>query len=269
MAEDKKGPMPVRVQKTDLKSQVEESLIGFIKQMNLEANTKLPREEELSRMLGVSRITLRSVLDELASKGMIFRRHGKGTFVNRSFFEMKVSLNPVMHFSDMITNSGYKPRTELLDYRIVKANRDVAVNLEIEEEEDCLRCDKIFFADRQICAVTRDFIPMTYLKEGRISDVEKYVDSVFYFMYKAGGKKLEWDKVELNAVYSRDVELLDRLLKGYKIGPKPFLLLKGVNYDEDGTAAVYTFEYVDTEILKYSQIRKRILHYQELADSGD
>lgn len=51
-----------RVRKTDLKVQVEEELLRFIKQMDLAVNSKLPREEELARMLGVSRITLRSVL---------------------------------------------------------------------------------------------------------------------------------------------------------------------------------------------------------------
>lgn len=264
MVGDNKEPIPDRVQKIDLKFQVEDSLLRFIKQMDLEVNAKLPREEELCRMLGVSRITLRSVLDELASKGMIFRRHGRGTFVNRSFFEMKVSLNPVMHFSDMITNSGYEPRIELLDYKIVEGDKDTAQKLGIEEGAKCLRCDKIFYADKQICAVTRDHIPISYFGDADIGDLKKYVDSVFYFMYKVCGKKMEWDKIELNAVYSRDVKLLDSLLKEHKIGPKPFLLLKGVNYDEDGRAAVYTFEYVDTEILKYSQIRKRILHYEEL-----
>ena len=77
-------------------------------------------------------------------------------------------------------------------------------------------------------------------------------------------KKLEWEKVELNAVYSKDVELLDRLLGEAGIPPQAFLLLKGVNFDEDSTPAVYTWEYVDTNILKYSQIRKRILHYEKV-----
>lgn len=262
--ENIKESVPRRVRKTDLKSQVEEELLRYIKQMDLAVNRKLPREEELARMLGVSRITLRSVLDDLAGKGMIFRRHGKGTFVNSSFFEMKASFNPVMHFADMIRNSGYEPRVEMIGHRIVKANRDVAERLEIEEGSEALECDKIFYADRQICAVTRDYIPLTYLNGVDMAVLDQYVDSVFYFMYKASGKKLEWDKVELNAVYSKDDELLDRLLKSAGILPKAFLLLKGVNYDEDGTPAVYTWEYVDTEILKYSQIRKRILHYEDV-----
>ena len=54
--------VPRRVRKTDLKLQVEEELVRFIKHMDLAVNRKLPREEELARMLGVSRITLRSVL---------------------------------------------------------------------------------------------------------------------------------------------------------------------------------------------------------------
>lgn len=50
--------VPRRVRKTDLKLQVEEELVRFIKHMDLAVNRKLPREEELARMLGVSRITL-------------------------------------------------------------------------------------------------------------------------------------------------------------------------------------------------------------------
>jgi len=140
----------------------------------------------------------------------------------------------------------------------------VANHLEMAEGGLVLICDKIFYADKQICAVTRDYIPFSYLNGVDMAELDNFVDSVFYFMYKTTGKKLEWDKVELNAVYSKDVELLNGLLERSGIPPKAFLLLKGMNYDEDGTAAVYAWEYVDTTILKYSQIRKRLLHYEEI-----
>jgi len=261
MTEENKEPKPRRIQKTDLKTQVETELLHFIKQLDLSESNKLPREEELSRMLGVSRITLRSVLDDLSAKGMIFRRHGKGTFINSSFFEMKASFNPVMHFVDMIASSGYKPRVEMIHHDIIKADTDIAAHLEMAEGDLVLICDKIFYADKQICAVTRDYIPFSYLNGVDMAELDHFVESVFYFMYKATGKKLEWDKVELNAVYSKDVELLNGLLDRSHIPPRAFLLLKAMNYDEDGIAAVYTWEYVDTTILKYSQIRKRLLHY--------
>lgn len=264
MAEENHELEPRKIQRQSLKQQVEEELLRFIKQMDLSVNRKLPREEELSRMLGVSRITLRSVLDDLSAKGMVFRKHGKGTFVNAGFFEMKVSFNPVMHFSDMIINSGYTPKAELINYEIVKADQEVAGQLEIGVGEETLLCDKIFYADRQICAVTRDYIPVSYMQGGDLNDLERYVDSVFYFMYKASGKKLAWEKVELNSVYSKEVTLLTEQLKRFQLSPRPFLLLKGVNYDEENVPAVYTWEYVDTTILKYSQIRKRILNYDQM-----
>jgi len=256
--------IPRRIQKIDLKAQVEEELIRYIKQMKLGISTKLPREEELSKMLGVSRITLRSVLDDLSSKGMIFRKHGKGTFVNREYFEVKASFNPVMHFSDMITNSGYTPKIELLDYKIIKASEDTAKQLGIKKQDKVLQCDKIFYADKQICAVTRDFISLSYLGETPVENLEKNIDSIFYFMYKVTGKKLVLDKVELNAVYSKEVKLLNEILERQKIPPRAFLCLKGVNYDEDERPAVETWEYVDTTILKYTQFRKRILHYENI-----
>lgn len=262
-------PMPGRIQKTDLKGQVEEALMGLIRRMDLSVSAKLPREEELARMLGVSRITLRSVLDELAAAGVIFRRHGKGTFVNQRFMEMKVSLNPVLHFSDMIANSGYRPGVEILDCREERAGREAAKSLGISEGAPLAACEKIFYADGQICAVTRDLIPLGYLGGADLQGMRKEADSVFYFIYKATGKKLAWDEVELNAVYSSQVELLDQVMKKAGLGPRPFLLLKGINYDQQDAPAVLSLEYIDTTVLKFSQIRRRVLRYERAGEAEE
>ena len=55
-----------KVKKLDLKQTVKDMLLDHISQMDLSVETKLPREEELALMFGVSRITIRSVLDDLA-----------------------------------------------------------------------------------------------------------------------------------------------------------------------------------------------------------
>jgi GntR family transcriptional regulator len=41
-----------------------------------------PVERQLSAELGVSRLTLRAALDELAREGYVVRRRGSGTFVS-------------------------------------------------------------------------------------------------------------------------------------------------------------------------------------------
>lgn len=255
---------PRKVQKTDLKLQVKDELLRFIKSMDLSVNRKLPREEQMSEMMGVSRITLRSVLDDMATEGIIFRKQGKGTFVNPSFFEMKVSFNPVMHFSDMITNSGYVPRTEFIYREVQKANEEIASMLGIKPNEDVLVCAKVFYADNQLCAMTEDYVAVSYLKTNDFKFLEMYQDSLFYFIYRTCGHKVMWDKVEIGAVYSKDVERLDEQLRRHNVTAKPYLLLRGINYDEEDQAAFYSLEYVDTQILKFNQIRKRIIHFDEV-----
>lgn len=47
------------------------------------ADSKIPSENELAAMMGVSRVSIRSALQRLSSVGLIESRHGEGTFVSK------------------------------------------------------------------------------------------------------------------------------------------------------------------------------------------
>lgn len=256
--------LPRKVQRQDLKTQVKEELLRHIRSMDLTVNRKLPREEQLCTLLGVSRVTLRSVLDDLASEGVIFRRQGKGTFVNPSFAEIKVSFNPVLHFSDMITNSGYKPSTELIYADVEPANKDIASALNISPGDLVLVCAKNFFADDMLCSMTEDYVPLSVVGALDFDVLMKYQDSIFYYIYETAGKKATWDKININTILSNKAPRLHHELSKRGLEPKPYLLLHGVNYDDDNLPLTYTFEYIDTDILRFSQIRKRIVNYDAI-----
>lgn len=253
----------MKIQRVDLKTQVKEALHSYIQTLDLSKSNKLPREEELASMLGVSRITLRSALDDMAADGIIFRRQGKGTFVNPTFFEMKVSFNPVMHFSDMIINSGYQPSTRLLRYEIQPASKEVAKVLQLGDGEKVIVCTKVFFADNHLCALVEDYLPLSLVEEKDVRDLEKYSDSMFYFLHQKTGRKIMWDKVEIDVADSREVPVLHQCMREYGSEDKAFLFLKGVNYDESDREVLYALEYIDTDILKFNQIRKRSIVYCE------
>lgn len=67
--------------KKTLYSQIVEYLKNEILQNRLQPGDKLPTELELSKMFGVSRITSKRALDELAKENWIYRKKGKGSFV--------------------------------------------------------------------------------------------------------------------------------------------------------------------------------------------
>lgn len=246
-----------QIKKTDLKSQVRAELEEYINSMNLEVSNKLPREEELCRILGISRITLRSVLDDLASEGSIIRIHGKGTFVNPHFREITCRFDQAVHFPDLIRNSGYKPRMEILDVQIGAAEKEVAEALKISKGAQVWSAIKVFYADEHPCAVSYDYVPVEFFSLKSLENLKKYKDSIFYFLYKETGKKIVWDKVEIDTILSDDILPDGVVVEGFP-KQKPFLFLSSVNYDQENRECIYIREYINTSILKYSQIRRRV-----------
>lgn len=64
----------------DLK-EANEALLDFIESGNFAPGDRLPPERQLIVQLGMSRTTLRKILDKLENEGRIWRHVGKGTFI--------------------------------------------------------------------------------------------------------------------------------------------------------------------------------------------
>lgn len=249
-----------KVKKLDLKQTVKDMLLDHISQMDLSVETKLPREEELALMFGVSRITIRSVLDDLANEGIITKKHGKGTFVNPVSAGIQVSFNPVMHFSDMIRNSGYTPSVKIIECRTEAASKEVALALKIKEGQDVIVCVKAFFADDKLCSIVQDYVDIELLPDYEDMTTED-MDSLFYYIYHKTGHTIQWDKTEIQVIYSKEIPEIHHIVKKYGGDDKSYLLLKGINYDERDRETLYALEYVDTDLIKFNQIRKKVITY--------
>lgn len=92
----------------------------------------LPGEQALARMFGVSRITVKRALSELASEGYISRHRGRGTMVK---FRMR---SPVVraNFDSLLENllmMGLKTDVKLLKLERTEATGRIAAALELEE----------------------------------------------------------------------------------------------------------------------------------------
>ncbi|MGL4344649.1 MAG: GntR family transcriptional regulator [Cellulosilyticaceae bacterium] len=253
--------VPNKLQRVDLKTQVKNEVIKYIKGMDLKENNKLPREEQLCEMMGVSRITLRAVLNELATDGVIFRKQGKGTFVNIESMDIKVNFNPVMHFCDMIRKSGFTPSTRLAESYVEEVSEEIAQELGLEAGTKINVCKKLFFADDRLCACCIDYVDLTHIPIESLEDMEIYRDSIFNFLYQKAGIKIMWDRVQIDVVQGADVLELSELIAQGECTNKPYLLLKGVNYDSEDRPMIYAMEYIDTEIIKFNQIRRRNIDY--------
>tara|TARA_B100000900_G_scaffold118449_1_gene99863 strand:+ start:2127 stop:2801 length:675 start_codon:yes stop_codon:yes gene_type:complete len=91
-----------------MENNLQEQVIDFIKKSKIQANRRLPNERELSTKLNTTRGKIRNVLLIMENHGLLFRKHGSGTYLSEKFvhhvekidarvFERKDQINGFLH----------------------------------------------------------------------------------------------------------------------------------------------------------------------------
>lgn len=108
--------------KAKLSQQAAEQLLDMImEEHRYESGSKLPNENELSELLGVSRTTLREAISFLVAQGVLEIQRGKGTFVAQELPRFPV---------DMTTLTDLKSRAraqDLFEMRLIFEPATVAL----------------------------------------------------------------------------------------------------------------------------------------------
>src|SRR6201985_3924052 len=77
----------------------------------LGVGTAIPSERQLSADLGVSRLTVRAALDDLAREGYLVRRRGSGTYVQEPKITQQLTMTS---FSEDMRRRGMVPSSKTL-----------------------------------------------------------------------------------------------------------------------------------------------------------
>lgn len=257
--------MANRLNTASLSSQAQSEILRIIKGMDLAADNKLPREETLSEMLGVSRTTVRQALNNLSSQGIVFRRQGKGTFVNVDSLGVRATFSPCLELTDAIRNSGYEPSVRLLSVHEVgdeKKAASVREALGLSEGDPVVEVDKLFCADGSPCALCRDQLGLSALGgEAGLERLEHFEGSIFRLLYQQSARRVEWDKAQIGVSRASEIAGLGGGFDGLELPREAYLLVKTVNYDGDDRPVMIAYEYVDTSVITYSLIRQKSVDY--------
>jgi len=110
---------------TPLYQQLAEQLEKSINNGSYREKEKIPSENSLCKIYGVSRITVRQALDLLEQKGLVYTVQGKGTFVK--FPVISQQLFKIVNFSKILQDQGLK------GYTMVHAYHD---NIGVDEQTE-------------------------------------------------------------------------------------------------------------------------------------
>ena len=110
----------------------------------------IPSERQLSAELGVSRLTLRAALDELAREGYVIRRRGSGTFVSEPKIAQELTMTS---FTEDMRRRGMEPGSRTLALEVVPAGARLGRFLHVSPSEPIVVAKRLRLADRETMAI--------------------------------------------------------------------------------------------------------------------
>jgi DNA-binding GntR family transcriptional regulator len=141
--------------------QVATRLQALIEAGEIGVGARIENEVDLAERLGVSRPTTRRAIQYLVERGMLVRKRGVGTQVVHPKVRRPVELTSLY---DDLVSKGERPRTEVLDLRVIAAPQDVAAALEIEPGAEVTWLERLRHAGGEPLALMHNAIPLDLIR---------------------------------------------------------------------------------------------------------
>jgi GntR family transcriptional regulator len=119
--------------------------------------SRMPSESELGDIFQVSRITVRQALGDLQKEGLIFKIHGKGTFVAKPKAFQNVST--LKGLAESMAQLGYEVINQLHSVKFIKANSRIAERLQVHEGDTVTEIKRVRLINREPVSLEVSFLP--------------------------------------------------------------------------------------------------------------
>lgn len=146
---ERTGPIP-------LYFQVSQIIEAAILNGTLPPGSRIENEVALGERVGLSRPTIRRAIQDLVDKGLLVRRRGVGTQVVHGQVTRGVELTSL---NDDLENSGQKPSTEMLEFKVVPADAKIAEQLAVPLGSPTLYLHRVRLSDGVPVAVMENWLP--------------------------------------------------------------------------------------------------------------
>jgi GntR family transcriptional regulator len=135
-------------------SHTRQQVLDLIERLGV--GTAIPSERQLSADLGVSRLTLRAALDDLAREGYLVRRRGSGTYVQQPKISQELTITS---FSEDMRKRGMVPGSRTLSLDTIHAGARLGRFLQVSPSEPVLQIKRLRLADGAAMAIETLHIP--------------------------------------------------------------------------------------------------------------
>lgn len=118
----------------------------------------IPAERQLAELFNVSRMTVRQAIQALVDDGVLYRRIGSGTYVSEE--KVTENMDAVTSFTNLMLKQGKTPSSHIVSFSMKPVTRQEAKALELDEDDDVLRIERIRYGDSTPILFETAAIPM-------------------------------------------------------------------------------------------------------------
>lgn len=243
--------MDYSVSKAPLYIRVKKSILEAIQSGEFKNTNQLPTEKILSEKFKVSRSTIRSALQSLEDDGVIKKQQGVGTFLTHENFLLKMRIDKVKGFYQLIRDTGHEP--SIREEGIFQEPIDIKISkkLNVPDNTEVLVAKRTLLGDGKAAIHLREYIPVNLLIQ-MPSDSE-LPDSIFEISEQFLSQRIEYSISEIipTIADSSMIKLLN-LPKNFSI-----LRLEETHFNQKSEPIIFSEVFVNDQIIRFNVIRTR------------
>lgn len=229
------SPQPLYVQ-------VREDLRRLLGNGDYKPHDCLPSEARLVAHYGVSRITIRQALRDLATEGLIFSLPGKGNFVSRP--KAIQNMQRLEGFAEAMSLNGFDTSSRVLDTRYFPAPDAVSRALGIPALSRVFEVRRVRYLNHNPVSVDISYFPEAVGNELSRHDLTA---DIFPLLENQLG-------IPLGAAdLSLDARFVNASIAGLLEMPEesPVLHVERLSFDQDDRPIDFEYLYVNPQVMKY------------------
>jgi GntR family transcriptional regulator len=214
--------------------QIRKSLREDILNKVLMPGQKIPSEDELAAQFGVSRMTVRQGISDLIDEGLLYRRHGVGTFVAQPHLERDHTR--LTSFVESARQEGLDTNVRVLIADILPAKLKVARSLSLGEGDLVVRVKTLRYVASLPVTVHDAYVPYKLFPQLLQEDLEA---NLLWEIFESYGFRV---KRALQRLEAREAdEEIAQLLEMDE--GAPILYKERTVFLDDGTPVEFTYCY--------------------------
>ncbi len=225
---------------------IQDSLRKRIESGELQVGDPVPPERELARLHKVSLMTARHAVTSLEQEGLVERRQGVGTFVNKP----KILINELLSTTEQLSARGQSAKAKILSARTVNGEQEIVARLALPLDSALLKLERLRHADGDPFS-----LEISYLSKARFPDLMKAS-----FARESLFKLLE---VKYNEILGHADEEIDATIPDARTADllgiakhQPVLRIRQVIYSTSGMPLIYVVGFYRSD--RYSVAVRRL-----------